>query len=105
MTKRLSGSGVSYCTDISELEVCAQFMVYLNAVTWRSGKASSAFADEVRKAMDKEMSILLVHEMPGIGGQEARHGCEFGTFFSHLDGATTIGHYRLRPVSQTAEPR
>ena len=26
--------------------------------------------------------------MPGIGGQEARFGCEFGTFFSCDDGAT-----------------
>ena len=28
------------------------------------------------------------HEMVGVGGQEARFGCEFGDFFSCADGAT-----------------
>ena len=32
--------------------------------------------------------VLLTHEMPGAGGQEKRHGCEFGTFFSCAKGAT-----------------
>ena len=35
-----------------------------------------------------QVQLLLVHEMPGVGGQEARHGCEFGTFFSCAEGAT-----------------
>ena len=42
---------------------------------------------EVRKAMDAGISILLVHEMIGVGGQEDRFGCEFGDFFrSEPDG-------------------
>ena len=40
------------------------------------------------RAMDVGVHVLLVHEMPGSGGQEARFGCEFGCFFSHPDGAT-----------------
>jgi len=38
--------------------------------------------------MDLEVNVLLVHEMPGAGGQEARFGCEFGSFFACASGAT-----------------
>ena len=31
--------------------------------------------------MRMQVQLLLVHEMIGMGGQEARHGCEFGDFF------------------------
>ena len=43
---------------------------------------------QVRNAMDAGVHLLLVHEMPGAGGQEARHGCEFGNFFSCAEGTT-----------------
>ena len=32
--------------------------------------------------------LRQAHEMPGSGGQAARHGCEFSTFFSCVDGTT-----------------
>ena len=35
------------------------------------------------------MHILLAHEMPGLGGQEARGGCPFGAFIDESgEGAT-----------------
>lgn len=82
------GFGVQQTADLAQLQQCAKCVVYLTALTWRSGERSAQFADEVRMAMDAEIPLLLVHEMPGVGGQEARHGCEFGTFFGHPEGAT-----------------
>ena len=84
---KASGFTVEQTNEMSELGQCAKFVVYLTALTWRSGETSAQFADEVRRAMDMAVPLLLVHEMPGVGGQEARHGCEFGTFFDHPDGA------------------
>ena len=81
------GFTVEQTNEMSELGQCAKFVVYLTALTWRSGETSAQFADEVRRAMDMAVPLLLVHEMPGVGGQEARHGCEFGTFFENQDGA------------------
>jgi len=40
------------------------------------------------KARDLGVNVLLVHEMPGAGGQEARFGCEFSSFFACVDGTT-----------------
>jgi len=37
--------------------------------------------------MDLGVHILLAHEMPGVEA-EARHGCEFNSFFTCADGAT-----------------
>ena len=34
------------------------------------------------------MHVFLCCAVPGAGGQELRHGCEFGAFFSCTDGAT-----------------
>ena len=34
------------------------------------------------------MGVLVRSAVPGDGGQEARFGCEFGSFFSCVDGAT-----------------
>ena len=48
----------------------------------------AALGAELMKAMDLGVHILLVHEMPGAGGQEQRFGCEFVDFFSCADGAT-----------------
>ena len=56
--------------------------------TWTRGKASEALAAEVAWAMDLGVPVLLAHEMVGVGGQEARGGCDFGSFFSCADGAT-----------------
>ena len=54
--------------------------------------------------MALDVPLLLVHEMPGIGGQEARHGCEFGTFFSHPDGATPTDLLQAGVYSTIALP-
>ena len=64
------------------------FVVYLTGQTWTGGARSAAFAEEVSAAMEAKMPLLLAHEMPGGGGQDERHGVEFGTFFSCDDGAT-----------------
>jgi len=61
---------------------CQHFLVYLTGVTWKRKASSKQFGLEVMKAMDLGVHLLLVHEMPGVGGQAERHGCDFGTFFS-----------------------
>jgi len=63
-------------------------LLYLRGDTWTRGEASEALAEEVRRAMDLGSHILLAHEMPGVGGQVLRFGCDFGAFFACNDGAT-----------------
>ena len=47
-----------------------------------------------------QLQLLLVHEMIGTGGQEARYGCEFGDFFrSPPDG--TPGDLQGRGIYAT----
>ena len=96
VNKRLS-SNIRYTTDVGELHVAERMLCYLTSQTWRGGDRSDRFADEVRMAMMVDghtnasaaaLPILLAHEMPGAGGQDARHGCDFGTFFGHPDGST-----------------
>ena len=73
---------------LDELDKCEHMLCYLTADTWTSGATSEAFADEIRRAMDTEMNVLLAHEMVGFGGQTERHGCEFSDFFACADGTT-----------------
>ena len=75
-------------TELRRMEECECMLVYLNAATWTSGEASAALAVAIGLAMDLEVRLLLAHEMVGVGGQEARGGCEFASFFSCPDGAT-----------------
>jgi len=75
-------------TDIANLAECDHMMLYLNGQTWTRGEASAAFGDVLQKAMEMDVHVQLAHEMCGVGGQEARFGCDFGTFFGHPDGAT-----------------
>ena len=76
-------------TEKTQLEDCDQMLLYLTAQTWTRGDGgSAALGEEVKRAMDLDMNVLLAHEMPGAGGQAERFGCEFGTFFSCPDGAT-----------------
>jgi len=63
-------------------------LVYLTAQTWTRGKLSAQLGAEVLQAMDLGVHLLLAHEMPGVGGQEARSGCDFGAFFSCEAGST-----------------
>jgi len=73
---------------LDDLPRCEQMLVYLTDETWTGGERSAAFASEVKQAMEQGISILLAHEMLGVGGQEARHAVDFGTFFSCEKGAT-----------------
>lgn len=66
---------------------CEHFLVYLTSQTWTSGDASKTFADDVRRAMECQIPLLLCHEMPGIK-QANNHGCTFDLFFACADGAT-----------------
>jgi hypothetical protein len=77
--------------SIDDIGICDYMLVYLTALTWTSGEVSAAFGEEVKRAMNAGVKILLAHEMTGCGGQEARHGCEFSQFFACQDGATP-GH-------------
>ena len=80
---------VVLATDrFSQLDQCDQMLVYLNGLTWTRGDASAQLAGEIQHAMQSDLPLLLAHEMVGIGGQEDRHGCEFGEFFASPDGAT-----------------
>ena len=76
--------------DVDKLSECDAVLVYLTAQTWTRANASSVFGSEVGRAMDAGVRLLLVHEMLGVGGQEARFGCEFAKFFSCDDGATPV---------------
>ena len=67
--------------DVALLAECDHFLIYLHGQTWTRGAATEAFAAEVVASMDAGINTLLAHEMIGVGGQEARFGCEFGDFF------------------------
>jgi hypothetical protein len=81
-------SSLHVAQDIDKLGDCDCMLVYLTSQTWTSAEASSMLGSEVGRAMDAPVSLLLTHEMPGVGGQEGRFGCEFARFFSCDDGAT-----------------
>jgi len=91
-------------TEKAYLETCDHMMLYLTSLTWTSGEATDRLAAELLEAMDLEVHVLLVHEMPGMGGQEARSGCEFGQFFSCEDGATPNELLRKGIYSEIAVP-
>ena len=76
-------------SSIDELPHCDHMLLYLNGETWTRGEEESTMlAEELALAREHGVHVLLAHEMPGVGGQAARLGCEFSTFFSHADGAT-----------------
>ena len=75
-------------TDVADLASCDRMVLYLTSQTWTRGDVSTALGEEVSHAMDLKVEVLLAHEMPGIDGDGARFGCEFGSFFSCADGAT-----------------
>jgi hypothetical protein len=68
--------------DVNELPVCECMLVYLTGHTWTSGSRSTQLQQEVQYAMRLGVRLQLAHEMVGFGGQEARSGCEFQSFFS-----------------------
>ena len=94
-----------FTTDKADLCSCDHMLLYLTAETWTRGDAvSDALAAELIMAMELGVHVLLAHEMPGVGGQEERHGCEFCTFFSCLDGATPESLLRRGVYDEIAVP-
>lgn len=77
-------------TVFANLQHCECFLVYLTGRTWTRGEGSEAFATEVTRAMADKVKLLLVHEMPGVGGQDKRFGVGFETFFACPDGTTPL---------------
>jgi len=75
-------------TNTEHLGECDHVLLYLNGQTWTRGEASTSFCDELMRAMDLNVHVLLAHEMPGRGGQTQRFAVEFAAFFGHPDGAT-----------------
>jgi len=65
---------------VDELPRCDMILLYLTGETWTRGAASEAFAEEVGRAMDAGVEVLLANESPGAG-QEGRHAVDFSTFF------------------------
>ena len=83
--KQLEGMQVTQQPEL--LEKCGAILIYLTSRTWQSGDTTLAFAQEVEKAMDLGVKVLLAHEMPGAG-QELRDAIEFKYFFCCEDGTT-----------------
>ena len=57
-----------------ELSSCEGMLVYLTSLTWADDELGDAFTEEVSRAMAQGVPLLLAHEVPGLGGQETRHG-------------------------------
>jgi len=91
-------------TNLDQVAQCDHMLLYLNAETWTRGEVSSGLADEVRIALDKEVHLLLAHEMPGLGGQEERLCCEFGQFFANPSGSTPTDLLKRGIYSEVAVP-
>jgi len=91
-------------TQIEHLANSQHMLLYLTGLTWTRGEQSAALAHELRAAFERDVHVLLAHEMTGVGGQEARHGCEFGSFFGHPDGATPADLLKLGIYSEVAVP-
>jgi len=79
-------------------------LLYLTAQTWTRGRPSAALAEEITKALVLGVHVLLVHEIPGVGGQAERGACEFSTFFSCPDGATPAQLLKLGVYLESAVP-
>lgn len=76
--------------EVTNLPMSDHMLLYLTSQTWTRGEASATLGEELMKAMDLGIHVMLCHEMPGVGGQTSRHGCEFGLFFSNAHGATPV---------------
>jgi hypothetical protein len=74
-------SEVTISNEPSQLCKCEAMLVYLNQLTWASGKASVELGRQIAHALAGGIPLLLAHEMPGLSGDDGRHGCEFALFF------------------------
>jgi len=91
-------------TDPTVAASCDNVLLYLTSLTWTRGEESDALGQEVAKAMDAGVHVLLAHEMVGLGGQEARSGCDFGSLFSSSEGATPDYLLQRGVYSEIATP-
>ena len=98
------GLNIKVTQSFADLGKCERMLVHLNELTWTSGETSDCFGSELLQAMDQRMPLLLCHEMPGVGGQVGRHGCEFDLFFNNEQGATPLELLQMDIYSQIATP-
>lgn len=77
-------SGLKYTDDLEQAEQAEAFLLYLNALTWAPGPASSALTKETLRHIKKGVMLRLAHEAPqsleGVSTGE-RHGIKFSRFF------------------------
>lgn len=99
LSRALGGGGVPLLVteEPTELGRCKHMLVYLTDQTWTRGDESDAFAEEVRRAMDEGVHLILAHEMPGHQ-EEVRHGCEFATLFVSERGTTPADLVLRQPI-------
>jgi len=101
---RRTASLLKMTTRAADLGGCDHMLLYLNSQTWTRGQASAALADELLDALDRNVHVLLAHEMPSLEGNEGRHACEFVEFFAHPLGATPEGLLQRGIYSEIAVP-
>lgn len=75
-----AGAGLAEGTENMAPRV-DHFLLYLNGLTWTSGKTSDRLSNELIVALQKGVHVLLVHEMVGNEEQQARHAVHFSSFF------------------------
>ena len=75
-----SSTPLQVAHGVDYLSQCQHMLVYLTDETWTSPTAA-AFAEEVQRAIDLDIHLLLAHEMPGLN-DGPRHACEFSSFFT-----------------------
>ena len=49
-------------SDPDQMCDCDCMLLHLTSLTWTQGQTSLAFADEIEKAMENELPLLLTHE-------------------------------------------
>ena len=91
-------------TDAANLSQCKHMLLHLTSKTWTRGDESDALGQEVEMALSMGVHVLLAHEMAGVGGQEARCGCEFSIFFACAEGATPGRLPRPRAQGASSTP-
>ena len=62
--------------EAAKLSECVYMLLYLTLQTWARDEGSAALGLELMKAMDLEVTVLLVHET-----DEGAGGVKFETFF------------------------
>lgn len=77
------GIPILWTDNLSELDQCEHFLLYLTSFTWTRGQASEAFACEVEEAQRLGVHLLLAHEFPCILEDDSIRGaCAFGEMWN-----------------------